>query len=430
MRSETTTAFAKWAPKLTSVMQKRDLPDVLIMLDKWYTAWLNVKEPERTGILADIESSNVFDAIVCTVIIANCVMMTISADFEIAELGNSSEWVTTWELPFLVFYTFEIIVKLVVHRGYFFLGRLNCLDLLLVLLGYVTILADANISGFFLRVVRLLKISRTVRALRVMVHFRQLRAFCICLGGSLSNFFWSMVMLAGMFFICSLALVQIVTEHAIDSGGYITTDMVETFGSVAQTMLTLYQACTIDWSKGYTLISETGVVGAIVYLLFIAFAQFALINIITGIFVESAMSSLSPSSEVLALEKARQEGDHAKELEELCLRVDADHTGKLTVEQFSEGIHRGRIPLLLSLLGMNKHHVLELFSNMSRMAEDDNGQVDIADFVSTCMLMKGHATNFDLHLLRAELKALEVALLENQRGFLKVLRQNRVAVSK
>jgi hypothetical protein len=141
-------------------------------------------------------------------------------------------------------------------------------------------------------------------------------------------------------------------------------------------------------------------------LFFIAFVQFALINIITGIFVDSAMAVLKPDSESLAREGALQELADAHKLAHLCHEVDADASGKLTKEQFEDGLRRSHIPMLLRGLGLQRHNVLEFFHFMAE-ARNDNGQVDIDTFVNGCMLLKGAATNFDLQKLHAEIKAMQ-----------------------
>merc|ERR1739844_80633 len=122
--------------------------------------------------------------------------------------------------------------------------------------------------------------------------------------------------------------------------GSLSGDLEEMFGSVTLSMLTLYKSVTggDDWSNAHNAISEVGWVGSLTFLIFIAFITLALINIITGIFVDAAMQTLAPDSESVAESKAEQEKAFAKDLERLCVLVDHDESGKLTPEQFKDGI--------------------------------------------------------------------------------------------
>jgi len=150
------------------------------------------------------------------------------------------------------------------------------------------------------------------------------------------------------------------------------------------------------------------------YMLFIAFTQIALINIITGIFVDNAMQNLHPSREQMAMKLEEDEQGYAQELEKLCIDVDADQSGCLTKAQFKAGLVEGRIPLLLQLLGLNRDNVQAFFEILCDVAP--NKQVDIKQFVRGCMRLKGAATNFDLQTLVSDLKQLERNIANEFRG--------------
>lgn len=175
----------------------------------------------------------------------------------------------------------------------------------------------------------------------------------------------------------------------------------EYFGSVGSSVLTLYKASTggEDWGTVYQVIQTTGRFGSGMLLFFLGFVQFGILNIITGIFVDTAMKTLTKNSEVLAQEHSRQEAQHESKLTELCQRVDDDFSGRLSRSKFEVALQRKRVPELLTMLGFKRHHLLEYFNHMANDCEDES--VDIGDFVRGCMLLKGPASNFDLYKLHA-----------------------------
>ena len=144
-------------------------------------------------------------------------------------------------------------------------------------------------------------------------------------------------------------------------------------------------------------------------------------DIITGIFVESALMALSPDSEVLAIEHTRSEQENAKKLGRLCSDVDCDKDGKLTQKEFEEGLQRKQMPMLLKMMGLRKHHLLELFSCMAEMSDED-GIVEISSFVNACMLLKGTATEFDLQKLHAEMTAMHAKRDQDMSDIMRLLR--------
>lgn len=201
----------------------------------------------------------------------------------------------------------------------------------------------------------------------------------------------------------------------------------EYFGSVGSSVLTLYKASTggEDWGTVYQVIQTTGRFGSGMLLFFLGFVQFGILNIITGIFVDTAMKTLTKDSEVLAQEHSRQEAQHANKLTELCRRVDVDLGGRLCREEFEAALRRKHVPTLLTMLGFKRHHVLEFFKHMADDADD--GEVDIGEFVKGCMLLKGTATNFDLHKLHAEFVCRQVSLEQRLEEILKFLRPDSPA---
>jgi hypothetical protein len=238
-----------------------------------------------------------------------------------------------------------------------------------------------------------------------MSELKHLRAFLICLQGSFMSFFWSLVMLVAVLTIFSLFMVQILGGYLVENDLTLEGDMKEFYGTVSTSILTLFRMSTggNDWAEGFLVISRTGWTGSVIYLIFIAFTQLALINIITGIFVESAMQTLRPDREMITMEQLRLEKENAREVSDICSSADNDGNGKMSKQEFALLLSKGRLPKLLLLLGLSKHHVVEFFDTMSALCDD--GEVEISTFVQGCMQLKGAATNFDVQMIHAEMRS-------------------------
>jgi hypothetical protein len=394
---------------------------------KW--VWLlSVEEPNRTGLLARLITSMVFEMVVCIVILMNCAFMIYAANDVMLHDGQETRVVKMGEWAFQIFYSVELMLKLIVHKQFFFWRQgcqLNTIDLFVVITGFLTLVADSLGFGLFgpMRALRLVKFGKAIRFVKVMSHFEKLRSFLVCLNGSFSSFFWCVVMFMIVVVLFSLFLMSVIASHIDDTGGD-HEDWDGLFGTFSESALTLCKVSTggADWGDVLEPISETGILGVFIYLIFISFVQFALVNIITGIFVESAMATLSPNAEARAVDHARREKACAEELKSLCLQVDTDFSGKLTREQFEDGLRRRRIPRLLTLLQLQTHHVIEFFDTIA----DEDGQVEIETFVRGCMQLKGPATNFDLQMFVAEFRAAyaqQETALEVQDRTLELLRE-------
>merc|ERR1712151_1214966 len=91
-----------------------------------------------------------------------------------------------------------------------------------------------------------------------------------------------------------------------------------------------------DWQTFYFTLVPTGELACIIFVLFIAFIQIALVNILTGIFVEKALKSAVPDTEVQAREHKRTLEKEKKELRDLCADLDKnfDGNGRISHKEF------------------------------------------------------------------------------------------------
>ncbi|CAK0863696.1 unnamed protein product, partial [Prorocentrum cordatum] len=360
------------------------------------TRWLN-EEPPRSGRLASFVDGPVFKLFFGAVVLVNIWFIIQDANVRIRSPADHS--MPAANSVFLVLYVLEAVLKLAVHRLWFFIGddwKVNLLDMTVVISDGATLVLGTTFT------LRFLPLVKVVKLLELMHHSTHLQAFIVCIHGSFRNFMWSVVMLFSVYGVFSLLFMQIITSH-IDAIGETLDDTTfgEHFGSVGGSITTLFMATTggEDWAIAYTTIKETGAIGSFLFLAFVVFVNLNLLNIILGIFVDSAMKVLSPDPVKLAHEYISRDQKYAMELVDLCQNLDPEGLGRLThltQEQFELGLSQKRIPHLLAMLDLKKHNIRRIFSAMA--AHD--GQVEITQFVEICMLLKGASTTFDLHQLR------------------------------
>ncbi|CAK0888226.1 unnamed protein product [Prorocentrum cordatum] len=143
-----------------------------------YTAYMNIKEPERTGRVARLEvvSRHSFGLI----IFMHACWMTWFVDQQARSALDRRSWAYEVDKFFLVMYMAELGLRLVVHRLYFFLSEdagWNWFDFLIVLIDIMeTVLAEGGPAGLsVLRLVRTLKVIRVFRVFRLVHVFHELR---------------------------------------------------------------------------------------------------------------------------------------------------------------------------------------------------------------------------------------------------------------
>jgi len=377
--------------------------------------WSNLKEPKRSGQFARLVDGHAFSALCTAVIVLNVVFQCFATNNELHNLksGNETEAYFEIDAAFLFFYTLEITLKLLVHRAYFFCNddmKWNLFDLFLVLSGAVDLILAAALQGSgmisltFLRSQRVLKVTRVLRIFTLMKSLKELRLMLNSLIGSMSALVWSFIMIGFIFYIFAILFSSSVATHIKENAHDLGTGLMDKFGSVQASMLTLLAAATggEDWRIYYNLLSQTGALSAVVFIFFVGFTQIALWNIVTGIFIESAMVHAQPSRDEKSIDECKKALETSRELRQMCANMDTNNSGTIGFGEFNQFIADPRHRAKMELLGVNVHDAQVFFRLMSHLSDD--GDINITDFVNGCCKLRGFATRVDLQTLSFELR--------------------------
>jgi len=243
----------------------------ILSVMEWY---MDLEEPLREGMFAQVILSQRFEVLCTFVITLNAMFVAVGANWDIQNLGQEpTVTMQVVELLFAIFFMFELIAKLFVHRWYFFANenmRWNVMDSFIVVMAIydqILIWSKASSSGSnftFMRSLRLMRMAKLLRVARVMRMFEDLRMMFSSLVGSLTSLFWCFVMLGFMLYMFALIFTQGFTNFLLENLGRVdSTDhefILENFGGVQQSMMSLYKATTggEDWRVYYGMVERTG----------------------------------------------------------------------------------------------------------------------------------------------------------------------------
>ena len=92
----------------------------LLDLFEWcYEWWMSLREPERTGRLASFVSASRFDSMVLLVIVLNCTVVAIEANYDIIYLNEEPDkFMMVSSYFFSAFFAMELVLKLCVQLGH------------------------------------------------------------------------------------------------------------------------------------------------------------------------------------------------------------------------------------------------------------------------------------------------------------------------
>jgi hypothetical protein len=294
---------------------------------------------------------------------------------------------------FTIVFSMELVLKNIVLGRQFFIGPdwlWNMFDLFLV----STMVADqfglhAHVA--MLRLLRLLRITRMTRLLR-FIH--ELRIIVLSIAASVMSLFWSLMLLVMMIYAASVLSVEVLlmrmdSMRAAGLDEEMSDDLSYWFRSLSRTMLTLFECIAggVSWDEpANVLIEEVSVTAGICLCLFVAFCMFAIMNVITGVVLDTATNF------------ARKEEDRtmANKIASAFQLSLTDTEREINWEDFERSSKTGEMRSYLNELDVGGSDSKMVFNLID---SDGSGGLNPSELITGLMKLRGGAKAVDVALL-------------------------------
>merc|ERR1712232_1011046 len=240
-----------------------------------------------------------FEFVAWVIILANALWLGLDTEYNARHLYEDRPGIFPQiSMFFCIVFTFELAFRICAQGKHYFIERswrTNVFDIFIVALQWVYILVTAlgkdHFSSYYLRFLRLFSFFRIVR---IMHTKSELRLLFNMIGGSLHSL---CALLAIMFlstFFFGNVLTQISTEFCRRNPNEeeATEELQRYYGSLAQSMLSLYESMTdgIHWHEVMEpMVTYCSPWVKLMFSAYMGFTMLALMNILSGFFMESAM---------------------------------------------------------------------------------------------------------------------------------------------
>lgn len=383
--------------------------------------------------------STYFDLVCAIVITFNALIIGLSTQdmitWGLANVGKGekpqAEVYTKIGYFFIAFYILELCVKMVVFRLRFFMNKewcWNVFDLLLVLIGLydLTDFESGDTDVTWIRLLRLIKMLKMLRVIRVMKFFRVLRMMVSSIAGSMMTLMWSILMLGLMMYVFGLCFLQILAAYLSDPSVLDSSTKEETleaitmyWASVPQAIITLYYAVTggADWEVLAMPVREAGVLYHCFFMFYIAFSIFAVLNVLTGLYVDTAtkvseMDNSSVEEELNVHAAAQSFKDFVIEKEEALELADttvSNHhsscNGRRPILHWSTlERHWNKEPVKEFVALADISTVQEGHGTFAKVDHNGAGRVDLDHFVDAILISRMSPEKLEMMSLAAETK--------------------------
>eukprot|EP00927_Polykrikos_kofoidii_P073644 TRINITY_DN69665_c0_g1_i1.p1 TRINITY_DN69665_c0_g1~~TRINITY_DN69665_c0_g1_i1.p1 ORF type:complete len:736 (+),score=125.72 TRINITY_DN69665_c0_g1_i1:101-2209(+) len=252
-----------------------------------------------------------------------------------------------------------------------------------------------------LRILRFLRVVRVTRALRVIRFIRELRLMVFSLTASLRSLAWAVVMIFFTVLVFGIIFTDGIISYCIANDAMnseSTAAMRKYFGSVDKSTISLFMAMAggEEWAVMLESIEPLPMEYTFLFFIFICFAVLALLNVVTAVFINTALQRSQSDRELAVQQEMEMKDEMTALIEQLFVELDTNQTGALTWDEFESHIEDEKVLAYLKSLGIDIGQARTLFTLLDA---DQTGDVDMEEFVRGVLRLKGGATSMDLAVL-------------------------------
>jgi len=325
-----------------------------------------------------------FDLFMGLVILANAFVMSIQLEYEgtiaASSLGLSAD-TNHWPRAksaffvlqhlFTIIFVFEIIARVCMWGLQYYRSAVRFLDLGIVMISVVDLYV---LQGFgvslpnvtFLRLLRLVKLARVLRMVRVFSVFRHLRVLIHSIISSIGALMWSMVFLALVHLITSILITQSLQSWLNDPANDLDTRMFvyDRFGTFFRSCITLFEMTFAigTWGRvGRVVIFSVSRWYALFFLGYLTLVSFAVIRVISAIFLKETLAASSKDADTLMAQENRDPA-YVQKIRSVFNDMDLHSTGTLSLEDIEASVQDKDICRRLIELNIDIHEVKGLFT--------------------------------------------------------------------
>jgi len=365
------------SPDLAKAVTMRSRSKSRVLLNASTAIEAGVYSPTALKIVAH----PAFDVVIGLAIIANAVTIGMASSYDAAG-EKLPRWLHTVEYCFLVLYISELALRVAASGRSTFRNNWVRIDVVLVVCSLVdaflpTLLERSRVLGNALShvmVIRLLRLIRIARLARLLVEFRTLWLLVEGLVNSMRSLIHIFVVLCIILYMFAVAALMVIRPDETLGERY-NLIVSKHFSSLPVALLTLAQGVIVDsFASIYSPLIMDRPSVAVYFVAFVLVVSIALMNIVTALTVEQALSHTAAELEAKKAEEKALELELIAELREKFALLDEDGSGMLGLAEF-----QGATPELLEYVA----HVAgseEIEHVFRKLDVDSSNAVSIDEF--------------------------------------------------
>jgi len=173
-------------------------------------------------------------------------------------------------------------------------------------------------------------------------------------------------------------------------------------------MRSLYTMFEITFSGGWPqyaspIIHDISWLYSIFFVGYVYFVVFAVLRIITALFLKETLQVAQSDAELLIQERLKQGSADAEKVRRLFFAADKSNDGRISLEEFEQFLALKEVRAYMSLLDVSTLDVQSLFDVLKNTGGTSN-DIGYDDFFTGIMKCRGPARSVDMISLQRDLK--------------------------
>jgi len=242
--------------------------------------------------------------------------------------------------------------------------------------------------------------------LRIFRFFRELRTVASSILHCLRSLTWVLIVLCFILFVVAIFFVQVTSDFRKEAGAgqeRESAELASLFGSLIIGVYTLFMGVTggKDWGDVTDKLQVVHWSLVLAFALYIGVMMFAVLNIITGVFVNGAITEAQKERETKVQDEISKEKHRRKELERIFGILDVDKNGFIDIHELERAMEREDVLAVFRLIQLDVSDAWKLFRFLDR---DKTFLVNMDDFIFGCLQVSGNARHIDMAVFMDDMK--------------------------
>merc|ERR1712232_285302 len=132
------------------------------------------------------------------------------------------------------------------------------------------------------------------------------------------------------------------------------------------------------------------------FLVFIALTVLGVLNVMTSVFVESAIMGAQHYRDLIVQDKEHEKEIAVQHMRQVFNQIDEDNSGEINCYEMERFLKEDSLRKYLEALNVSAEDTRMLFRLLDK---DGSDRIDIDEFCDGCMRLKGQARSFDIHVM-------------------------------